>query len=307
MAIGVTYFDIGQTLGTPQLTPAMKLERLDVFPYIPAILRELSGQGVRLGIISNTGDETADKINAVIKDSGLYNYFDQDLLIYSSQVGQKKNSPEIFELAAQAAGQSPGSCLFVGEDARERGFAAQAGMLVCPHPLLASDVVKGDTVHYARLTAPDDADPAAWRSLLRDLDVVPVHVAGPKGDILYAILSGRMARDVFNAQFTVQLLGKAGQPQTSELYLLHLLRDDKAKRTGFMSIDGQAQTFFECSADPEWVLASSPDGILVALPGDRLVEEWHFADAEHGHNLKLMPNPLLLRPFGTGPNEMANL
>jgi len=302
MLISVAYFDIGQTLGTPRLTPSLNLEGLDVFPYVPDILNNLKNQGIRLGIISNTGNDPAETVNAALRSSGLLSYFDEGLLIYSSQVGLEKNSPEIFDLAAQTAGQPPENCMFVGEDARERRFADQAGMRVCPHPLLALDVAKGETVHYARLTAPDNADPAAWRSMLHDLGVVPVHVAGRNGEILYAILSGRAVQDIFNAQFTVQILGKAGQPLTSALYLL---RDDKAKRTGFMSVEGQAQTFFERGADADWLLASSPDGILVALPGDRSVEEWHFAEAQHGHNLKLTPDPLLLQPFGTGPGAVA--
>ena len=44
----------------------------------------------------------------------------------------KKDSPAIFRLASKRAGleASPERCLFVGEDAAERAFAAQAGMKI---------------------------------------------------------------------------------------------------------------------------------------------------------------------------------
>jgi hypothetical protein len=49
-------------------------------------------------------------------------------------------------------------------------------------------------------------------------------------------------------------------------------------------------------------LASSPEGLYIALPGDRSVEEYHFEEAYHGHNLKLLPDLSLLEPFGEGNN-----
>jgi FMN phosphatase YigB (HAD superfamily) len=78
------------------------------------------------------------------------------LLIYSKNVGLKKDSPKIFQHAAKAAGLEgmPGQCLFVGEDATERGHALTAGWCVCPHPLLVGEVLAGRELRYTRVQAP---------------------------------------------------------------------------------------------------------------------------------------------------------
>jgi Zn-dependent M28 family amino/carboxypeptidase len=42
------------------------------------------------------------------------------------------------------------------------------------------------------------------------------------------------------------------------------------------------------------LLSASDEGILIRLPFERSIEEFHFATAAHGHNLKLVPDPGLL-------------
>jgi hypothetical protein len=49
------------------------------------------------------------------------------------------------------------------------------------------------------------------------------------------------------------------------------------------------------------VLRREGDGLLVAIPGDRSVEEFHFATTRHGHLLKLRADVALLEPFGAEP------
>jgi len=129
----VIFCDIGDILGSPVFTPPPPhLERLDVFPFVIDVLTRLRNDGIRLGIISNTGDETEENINKVLKQSGLSDFFSKDLLIYSSVVDMTKNSPKIFKLAAEKAelANAPENCIFIGEDPRERSFAAQAGFRV---------------------------------------------------------------------------------------------------------------------------------------------------------------------------------
>jgi FMN phosphatase YigB (HAD superfamily) len=131
----VVFCDIGDILGSPVLSPPpppRRLERLDLFPFVFAVLKQLKDNKNRLGIISNTGDEKPANINKVLKAAGILDFFEPDLLIYSSEVHLKKDSPEIFKLAAEKAGlaSNPEKCLFVGEDPRERSFAAQAGFRV---------------------------------------------------------------------------------------------------------------------------------------------------------------------------------
>jgi bacterial leucyl aminopeptidase len=138
------FFDIGDTLATGVFSPPpVRLVRLDLFPYVPALLRSLTDRSLRLGIISNTGDMDGTSVDAILGGAGIRDFFDPALRLYSKDVGLKKNSPEIFRVAAQRAGLAavPQACLFVGEDETERGFAVAAGLQACPHPLLVNEVL----------------------------------------------------------------------------------------------------------------------------------------------------------------------
>src|ERR671914_1508855 len=123
MAEQVVFFDISGTLGSPHISPPpFRLEGLNAYPFVTGVLGELRSTGARLGIISNTGNETSESMQKVLEESGLFDFLDPALLIYSSIVGLDKDSPDIFQLAVQRSGHAalPEQCLFVGEDSRER-------------------------------------------------------------------------------------------------------------------------------------------------------------------------------------------
>ncbi|HEX8354857.1 MAG TPA: HAD family hydrolase, partial [Pyrinomonadaceae bacterium] len=126
----VVFCDIGNILGVPRFTPPPPA--LEIFSFVEEALATLQEKGVRLGVISDTGAEAAETVEEILKKSGIYEFFEPELLLYSSVVGKRKNSPEIFQLAAEKAGLAdhPERCLFVGENPRERSFAAQAGFEV---------------------------------------------------------------------------------------------------------------------------------------------------------------------------------
>jgi bacterial leucyl aminopeptidase len=89
--VTVVFFDIGDTLGSPKISPPpYHLESLNIYPYIPGILQQLKSDRLRLGMISNTGNETEASMKKVLEASGIYNFFDPNLLIYSSVVGISK-------------------------------------------------------------------------------------------------------------------------------------------------------------------------------------------------------------------------
>ena len=166
----VVFFDLGDTLGTPVLSPPpYHLVGFNVFPFAQSVLGELQRRGLRLGVISNTGDDGGPAVNEVLRAAGLLSYFDPSLLIYSKDVGLTKDSPEIFRRAAERAGfaDAPRRCLFVGEDAKERGFALDAGWRVAPHPLLVSEVLAGQQLQYIRITVPARNAASNWRDALR--------------------------------------------------------------------------------------------------------------------------------------------
>jgi leucyl aminopeptidase len=133
----VIFFDIGDTLATASQDAAGRLV-LNVLPGVPDILDRLQRAGLRLGLISNTGTETTETMRRALTDADLYSYFEAEpqLMIFSSVVNMKKDSPEIFRLACERAGyaDSPEHCVFVGESASERAFALEAGLRVAATP-----------------------------------------------------------------------------------------------------------------------------------------------------------------------------
>jgi bacterial leucyl aminopeptidase len=262
---------------------------LNVYPQVPAVLQELRDSGVRLGIVSNIGQETEENVRRVLEEGQIYDFFEPDLLIYG-----EKDSPEIFRRAAERAGHpaTPERCLYVGEDRDERSYALEAGFRVAPHPRLALQVLNGKHLRYIRVTVPAEyRSRGGWREAIRDLPVVPIHVTGESGTTVYAIATSDAASRLDDLGFEVLRLGGEDLPLATEVYFL---RDDQQTRTGFLAEEGESSRFFDREEESWMVLASSEGGLYVALPAGRSVEQYHFQETLHGHNLKLMPGVVLL-------------
>jgi FMN phosphatase YigB (HAD superfamily) len=140
------FFDIGDTLASPRITGG-HLSALEVYPFVPEILsrvRTAAGQDspIALGLISNTGNETAADLDRVLVESGLSNSVDAGLCLFSSIEGLNKSDPAFFGLARDRAALPAGRCLFVGEDAAEREVARSVGFRVSPHPLHALHLIE---------------------------------------------------------------------------------------------------------------------------------------------------------------------
>jgi FMN phosphatase YigB (HAD superfamily) len=135
------FFDIGDTLASPVVVGG-ELSGLEVYPFVPDVMARFRASGgdqlsVALGLISNTGDATAEMMNDLLAESGLQTLVDSDLCLFSSVEGLDKADPAFFALARDRARVPTGSCVFVGEDAGERAVAASVGLRVSPHPLHA--------------------------------------------------------------------------------------------------------------------------------------------------------------------------
>jgi FMN phosphatase YigB (HAD superfamily) len=138
----VIFFDLGATLGAPVLSsPPVHLTGFTLFDFAVPVLGALRDRDIRLGVISNTGDDDGAAVDAVLERAGIRDFFEQALRVYSKDVGLLKDSPAIFLLAADRAGAEPGRCMFVGENAAERDFAEQAGFLTVVHPRLVGDAL----------------------------------------------------------------------------------------------------------------------------------------------------------------------
>ena len=267
---------------------------MSAYPYLASVLQQLAAREVRLGIICSTPAVSAESLSAALAAAGINAFFDQDLLIFAGD-GVEREPRASFYLAAGRAGlqSSPGSCLLVSEDSVARGQALAAGWRVAPHPLLTQAVLEGDALWFVRITVPPHRAAEEWRVALRGLALVPLRVSGEGGRTVLAIASGTALAELANAQFDVQPLGQEGDPASSDLYVI---RDDEAAGSGFLSGSGQFEQLFGQgnSANQGLLLSASDEGILIRVPSERSIEEFHFATAAHGHNLKLVPDPGLL-------------
>ncbi len=279
------FFDIGDTLASVSLSPTGdRIDRLAVYPYVPGVLTALRERGVRLGVLSDPGALPPDEVDRALAAAGLGEFLDPALVRYGP-----KDSPQVFEQAAAAAGAD--RVLFVGEDPGERALAVRAGLAVAPHPLLVLPLLEqASPLRYVRVTVPPAMAGAEWRRELGDLPVLPVHVTGEGGTTVWAVTTAAAAAHLDDLGFWVDRLGAEDEPLTSDLYLL---RDDRQVRAGPLDPDGNSTAFF-AAASARSVLASTAEGLFVAVPADASVEDLHFSGARHGHNLKLVPSPRMV-------------
>lgn len=309
----VVFLDIGNTLASVRVSVDQQdIESLTVYPGIPLILEKLREKGARLGILSDRGTIPEERVNAALNRAGLLAHFDQQLILYG-----RKNSTLLFEQGAAEARNSGGNgrprLLFVGEDATERSFARLAGFLVAPHPSLASAVLDQlMPLHYLRIHVPEatangaEGNGSDWQSLLREQALVPLYRSvrreAPYSAEVYAVADAATALKLDDLGFPVDRLGVENEPLTTDLYLL---RDDRQIDSGFGSPNGNAFDRFADNGSAHSVLASSPEGLFVAIPAGRSVESYHFDGALHGHNLKLQATPALLDGAANGVTRTA--
>lgn len=283
----VIFFDLGGTLGDPQLSPAGRLLAFHPYAFTRRVLSEVRATGHRLGIISNTGEEAPADVDAVLERAALLNLFD-DLRVYSSAAGASKPDPAIFRHALMRARlqSSPDAAVYVGEDAKERAAASAVGMRVAPHPTLALEAFSEHRLQYARVLAPTGVSNADWQAAIGSLPLVPLQPIGAWTETFYCILSERALPVLANMQFEVDRLGELGLPDDTDLFLL---RDDVASHSGPLAPAGNAGKLMADAASRRMVLGAHPEGIIVALPPDRNLGQFHFSHTRHGHTLKLTP------------------
>jgi FMN phosphatase YigB (HAD superfamily) len=142
----VVLFDLGDTLVIARPAQDGSLQGLDVLPFVPEILTRLKGLKVggaplRLGVISNTGNETGDKMRSVMTDAGLLDFFEPDLLFFSSVEGMDKSDKRLFERAVTRAQAVAARCIYVSENDAERKVAASAGLRTSFHALHVFHVI----------------------------------------------------------------------------------------------------------------------------------------------------------------------
>jgi 2-haloacid dehalogenase len=99
--------------------------RLDPFPEVPAVLRELRSAGIAATILSNG---TPAMLAAVIDNAGLGGLFDQVLSVEMVRV--YKPHPKVYHLACDRLGLAANAIVFLSSNAWDAYAAAAFGMRV---------------------------------------------------------------------------------------------------------------------------------------------------------------------------------
>jgi len=120
--ISVVFFDLGDTLVTGETRPKTWI------PGANAVLEGLRDKGVRIGVISNTGELTRSELLEILPPDFDFGLFEEALVVLSSEVQVSKPDPEIFLEAVKRAGVTAGETLFVGESLEETLAAQGVGM-----------------------------------------------------------------------------------------------------------------------------------------------------------------------------------
>ncbi len=117
--IKVAFFDLGRTLVG---------DKSDWIPGAKDTLSRMLERGIRLGIISNTKNLSRPEILKLLPEDFDITLFENELVIFSSEVHVEKPDPKIFKSAIKRAGVEPAECLFCTEELSHILAAKQEGM-----------------------------------------------------------------------------------------------------------------------------------------------------------------------------------
>jgi putative hydrolase of the HAD superfamily len=117
--IKVAFFDLGGTL--------VRGER-EWIPGAQDTLSKMWENGIRLGLISNTKDLSRPEIMDLLPRDFNMSLFENELVIFSSEVHIEKPDPKIFQLAIKRADVKSSECLFCTEELTHIVAAKQEGM-----------------------------------------------------------------------------------------------------------------------------------------------------------------------------------
>lgn len=97
-------------------------------PGAKSVLSQLHDRGLRLGLITNTGNLTRAQFLKLLPADFNLDLFAAELVILSSEVHIEKPDPMIFKLALQRAAAEATACLFCTEDLLHTLVAQSVGM-----------------------------------------------------------------------------------------------------------------------------------------------------------------------------------
>ena len=124
------------------------------------------------------------------------------------------------------------------------------------------------------------------------LPLVPLQVTGPGGRVVYVVASARALPELTNLGFDIAFLGPPACPSTPTCSSCATTRP----RNRASCRRGGRRRGCSRSTTAASFVASTAEGLVVALPPERSLGEFHLENTRHGHTLKLVPDPALLAP-----------
>ncbi|MHA1730665.1 MAG: HAD family hydrolase [Promethearchaeota archaeon] len=95
-------------------------------PRAAAVLSELHSEGVKLGVVSNTGVTPGSTLREVLSGWGILEYFEPRGLVFSDEVLLVKPNPDIFKAAARGLGVRADELVHVGDNPTDDVLGVQA-------------------------------------------------------------------------------------------------------------------------------------------------------------------------------------
>lgn len=290
----VVLFDFASTLASIRIPADGRPVRARIYPGVTRVLDCLRSVGVRLGMVSLDPRLCLSELGASLTEAGISTLFDPDLVLCAPNL-----PAALVSAGARAPARTgyPGELemLFVSGDVVQRMTARASGLRTAPHPLLALSMISQvGSLRYLRIRfLPAGRREADWRATLRGFPLVPLHMVREPGgagkvQVLYAIADATTAANLDDLGFWVDRLGAEDEPQSSVLYLL---KDNLRRNDGLFGRRGSSSAFFAHPYTASRVLASTHEGLVVALPGYWDVGRFN---ARQGDALRLMESSSLL-------------
>lgn len=276
-------FDVADTAAFVQLSAdGSEIATLEVYPEAVEEIRGLRAEGVRVSLMFRCGQVSEDRVRARLLSSELKDFADNLVVVSGGS-----NVRDAFRAAAwllrRDAGCKDAPLLFIGSDVRVRKAARRAGFKTAPHPVLAHGAIfGGGPLRYLRIRPPATVAGVEWIPTLAEQPLVPIHLTSEptSGAVLYAIADTRTAAGLDDLGFWVDRLGPPGEPERTTA---HLFRDDLQEKRGFLNPAGNASKLFASGRAASGVLASTHEGILVALSSGTPAHLFHFAESRESH------------------------
>ena len=249
-------------------------------------LQRLKAADIKIGLITNLGARQLNSFDLVLERSEALSFIEPELVIHGEGF-----THQVFEAAAQAAGEAS---VLVGENSAERVRALDAGFRTAvPHPSLVPEILEGGELVYGKiLKRGHKSDGDRLRRAFK-LPVMPLHLTGRRLDTAYVVTSARAAGMLQDAGLNLTVFDKRHDPRTADLYVA---RDDRTPPEGIDATD-YAIKFLSADSKDDFVVGPTDGGLILALPPHVLIDEVHFPDAFHGHNVRLFPDETLANLF----------